>query len=116
MDIRSCNQAFFVYTSTEKESESVSAKLLYEVFVQASSVISGKFEEGAIPDFARDTWKRAESVYWAARGDDGMPTLLRKDGFKFFFYANEHEPKHIHVSFMCRKQRIMRKLSFQRSA
>ncbi len=27
-----------------------------------------------------------------------MPTLLLKDGFKFFFYANEHEPMHIHVS------------------
>jgi len=27
-----------------------------------------------------------------------MPTLLLQDGFKFFFYANEHEPKHIHVS------------------
>ena len=26
-----------------------------------------------------------------------MPTLLNKDGFKFFFYANEHEPKHVHV-------------------
>ena len=26
-----------------------------------------------------------------------MPTLLNKYGFKFFFYANEHEPKHIHV-------------------
>jgi hypothetical protein len=26
-----------------------------------------------------------------------MPTLLLRDGFKFFFYANEHEPKHIHV-------------------
>ncbi|OHD96832.1 MAG: hypothetical protein A3E21_08150 [Sulfurimonas sp. RIFCSPHIGHO2_12_FULL_36_9] len=26
-----------------------------------------------------------------------MPTLLNVDGFKFFFYANEHEPKHIHV-------------------
>ena len=26
-----------------------------------------------------------------------MPTLLAKDGLKFFFYANEHEPKHIHV-------------------
>lgn len=26
-----------------------------------------------------------------------MPTLLNKDGFKFFFYANEHEPRHIHV-------------------
>ncbi|SFP63606.1 DUF4160 domain-containing protein [Hydrogenimonas thermophila] len=26
-----------------------------------------------------------------------MPTLLNQDGFKFFFYANEHEPMHIHV-------------------
>jgi len=26
-----------------------------------------------------------------------MPTLLLYDGFKFFFYANEHEPKHVHV-------------------
>lgn len=25
------------------------------------------------------------------------PTLLLKDGFKFFFYANEHLPRHIHV-------------------
>ena len=27
-----------------------------------------------------------------------MPTLLNKNGFKFFFYANEHEPKHIHIN------------------
>jgi len=27
-----------------------------------------------------------------------MPTLLVEEGFKFFFYANEHEPKHVHVS------------------
>ena len=27
-----------------------------------------------------------------------MPTLLLQDGFKFFFYANDHEPRHIHVS------------------
>jgi hypothetical protein len=27
-----------------------------------------------------------------------VPTLLTQDGFKFFFYANEHEPKHIHVT------------------
>ena len=27
-----------------------------------------------------------------------MPTLLLKNGFKFFFYVNEHEPKHIHVA------------------
>jgi hypothetical protein len=27
-----------------------------------------------------------------------MPTLLISDGFKFFFYATEHEPKHVHVA------------------
>lgn len=27
-----------------------------------------------------------------------MPTLLNLNGFKFFFYANEHDPMHIHVS------------------
>lgn len=27
-----------------------------------------------------------------------MPTLLVQEGFKFFFYANEHLPMHIHVS------------------
>jgi len=26
-----------------------------------------------------------------------LPILLNKNGFKFFFYANEHEPKHIHI-------------------
>jgi hypothetical protein len=26
-----------------------------------------------------------------------LPTLLNQNGLKFFFYANEHEPKHIHV-------------------
>ena len=26
-----------------------------------------------------------------------MPTLLNQNGFKFFFYANEHEPRHIHI-------------------
>ena len=26
-----------------------------------------------------------------------MPTLLNQDGFKFFFYANKHEPMHIHI-------------------
>ena len=25
-----------------------------------------------------------------------MPTLLIERGFKFFFYANDHEPCHIH--------------------
>jgi len=26
-----------------------------------------------------------------------MPILLEKQGFKFFFYANEHAPMHIHI-------------------
>ncbi|ALV25063.1 putative protein (DUF4160 domain) [Campylobacter iguaniorum] len=26
-----------------------------------------------------------------------MPTLLNINGFRFFFYANEHDPRHIHV-------------------
>lgn len=28
-----------------------------------------------------------------------MPTILKKDGFRFFFFSNENqEPPHIHVS------------------
>ena len=26
-----------------------------------------------------------------------MPTILRELGFQFYFFANEHLPKHIHV-------------------
>ena len=26
-----------------------------------------------------------------------MPIVFEKDGFRFFFYSNEHEPIHIHV-------------------
>ncbi|MGB0999552.1 MAG: DUF4160 domain-containing protein [Flavobacteriales bacterium] len=26
-----------------------------------------------------------------------MPTILRADGFRFFFYSNEHLPIHIHI-------------------
>lgn len=26
-----------------------------------------------------------------------MPTLLVVDGFRFFFYANDHAPPHVHV-------------------
>ncbi|WP_432271438.1 DUF4160 domain-containing protein [Autumnicola tepida] len=25
-----------------------------------------------------------------------MPTVLRQNGFRFFFYSNEHLPEHIH--------------------
>lgn len=27
-----------------------------------------------------------------------MPTVYRQEGFRFFFYSNEHDPPHIHVS------------------
>ena len=26
-----------------------------------------------------------------------MPTIFRKDGFRFFFCSNDHEPVHVHV-------------------
>lgn len=26
-----------------------------------------------------------------------MPTVFEKDGYKFFFYSNEHLPPHVHV-------------------
>ena len=26
-----------------------------------------------------------------------MPTILRRNGYRFFWYNNEHEPIHIHV-------------------
>jgi hypothetical protein len=26
-----------------------------------------------------------------------MPIIFEKDGYKFFFYSNEHEPIHVHV-------------------
>lgn len=26
-----------------------------------------------------------------------MPTILLKDGYRFFFYSNDHLPQHIHV-------------------
>jgi Domain of unknown function (DUF4160) len=28
-----------------------------------------------------------------------MPKIFEKDGFRFFFYANDHEPVHVHVSY-----------------
>ena len=27
-----------------------------------------------------------------------MPTVFTKDGFRFFFYSNDHRPIHVHVS------------------
>ncbi|HUP24308.1 MAG TPA: DUF4160 domain-containing protein [Thermoanaerobaculia bacterium] len=26
-----------------------------------------------------------------------MPTIFTKEGFRFFFYSNEHRPIHVHV-------------------
>ncbi len=26
-----------------------------------------------------------------------MPTIFRKDGYRFFFFSDEHLPKHIHI-------------------
>ncbi|MBT4498541.1 MAG: DUF4160 domain-containing protein [Gemmatimonadetes bacterium] len=28
-----------------------------------------------------------------------MPKIFEKDGFKFFFYSNEHKPIHVHVRY-----------------
>ncbi|MCL1888555.1 MAG: DUF4160 domain-containing protein [Kiritimatiellaeota bacterium] len=27
-----------------------------------------------------------------------MPTIFTEDGFRFFFYSNDHHPIHVHVS------------------
>ncbi len=27
-----------------------------------------------------------------------MPTILNEKGYRFFFYSNEHLPKHVHIS------------------
>jgi hypothetical protein len=26
-----------------------------------------------------------------------MPTIFEKDGYRFFFYSNDHRPVHVHV-------------------
>jgi hypothetical protein len=28
-----------------------------------------------------------------------MPKIFEKDGFRFFFYSNDHEPVHVHVAY-----------------
>jgi hypothetical protein len=28
-----------------------------------------------------------------------MPKVFEKDGYKFFFYSNEHRPIHVHVRY-----------------
>lgn len=29
----------------------------------------------------------------------GMPKVFEKDGYRFFFYSNEHRPIHVHVRY-----------------
>jgi len=45
----------------------------------------------------RIQWEREKDELFGYHEKIVMPTLLNINGFKFFFYANEHEPKHIHV-------------------
>ena len=28
-----------------------------------------------------------------------MPTVFEKDGYRFFFYSNDHRPIHVHVRY-----------------
>ncbi|MDQ6656252.1 MAG: DUF4160 domain-containing protein [Verrucomicrobiota bacterium] len=35
----------------------------------------------------------AEARLYAAR----VPTIFEQDGYRFFFYSNDHEPAHVHV-------------------
>ena len=28
-----------------------------------------------------------------------MPTVFEKEGYRFFFYSNDHAPKHVHVEY-----------------
>ena len=35
-----------------------------------------------------------------------MPTILDKDGYRFYFFSNEHEPIHVHVRFGAGKARF----------
>ncbi len=31
--------------------------------------------------------------------DRSMPKIFEKDGYRFFFYSNEHRPIHVHVRY-----------------
>ena len=35
-----------------------------------------------------------------------MPTVLSQDGYRFYFFSNEHEPMHVHVKFGAGKARF----------
>lgn len=36
-------------------------------------------------------------LYLGFKNHKLMPTILRKYGYRFFFYSNEHIPVHIHI-------------------
>ena len=69
---------------------------------QAASWSTEETEQGLPADLLRRRLKASvgHAKHRNHQGSHGwtMPTLLQTDGFKFFFYANEHEPKHVHVS------------------
>ena len=31
--------------------------------------------------------------------ESAKPTILEQDGFRFFFYSDDHEPVHVHVRY-----------------
>jgi hypothetical protein len=35
-----------------------------------------------------------------------MPTILIQEGYRFYFFSNEHEPIHVHVKFGAGKARF----------
>ena len=35
-----------------------------------------------------------------------MPSILFQDGYRFYFFSNEHEPMHAHVKFGAGKARF----------
>ncbi|HAE38807.1 MAG TPA: hypothetical protein DCG57_09235 [Candidatus Riflebacteria bacterium] len=37
-----------------------------------------------------------------------MPVIFEKDGYKFFFYSNEHDPVHVHVRRMAAAKQFLK--------
>ncbi|WP_338018717.1 DUF4160 domain-containing protein [Ectothiorhodospira sp. 9100] len=57
------------------------------------------FAPDAVQSIEHHTWPGnvREMENWIKREGSSVPTLLNEKGFKFFFYANEHPPAHVHV-------------------
>jgi hypothetical protein len=57
------------------------------------------FAPDAVQAIEHHTWPGnvREMENWIKREGFSVPTLLNEKGFKFFFYANEHPPAHVHV-------------------